>query len=153
MPIAEPVEYEVQELKVNLGDHVQAGQMLVYLADHRYLYIEARALKQEVRQLTQATKEGWPVEEQVSPRHWVFLRGGEIGLPFVGEELPHIAHHIEQSVPIRGVVADRRGCADATSQKVRSCGVNGLIAPRKERVEAAAGPMFPLRLGGQALSS
>jgi cobalt-zinc-cadmium efflux system membrane fusion protein len=66
VPIAQPVEYEVQELKVNLGDHVQAGQMLAYLADHRYLYIEGRALKQEVRQLAQAAKEGWPVEAEFS---------------------------------------------------------------------------------------
>jgi cobalt-zinc-cadmium efflux system membrane fusion protein len=58
------VEYEVQELKVNLGDHVQAGQVLAYLADHRYLYIEGRALKQEAKLLAQAAKEGWPVEAE-----------------------------------------------------------------------------------------
>ena len=59
-----PVEFEVQELKVNLGDHVQAGQIMAYLADHRYLYIEGRALKQEARLLAQAAKEGWPVEAE-----------------------------------------------------------------------------------------
>lgn len=58
------VEYEVQELKVNLGDHVQAGQMLAYVADHRKLYIEGRALKQEAKLLAQAAKEGWPVEAE-----------------------------------------------------------------------------------------
>jgi membrane fusion protein, heavy metal efflux system len=56
------VEYEVQELKVNLGDHVQAGQMLAYVADHRKLYVEGRALKQEAKLLAQAAKEGWPVQ-------------------------------------------------------------------------------------------
>ena len=64
VPIPQPVEYEVQELKVNLGDHVAAGQMLAYLADHRYLYIEGRALKQEVKLLARAAKEGWPVEAE-----------------------------------------------------------------------------------------
>jgi cobalt-zinc-cadmium efflux system membrane fusion protein len=64
VPVAPPVEYEVQELKVNLGDHVAAGQMLAYLADHRYLYIEGRALKQEVKLLERAAKEGWPVEAE-----------------------------------------------------------------------------------------
>src|SRR5439155_27003771 len=44
-----PTEFEVQELKVSLGDHVQAGQMLAYLADHRNLYIEGRALRQEAK--------------------------------------------------------------------------------------------------------
>lgn len=63
---AKSVEYEVQELKVNLGDHVQAGQMLAYVADHRRLYIEGRALKQEAKLLAQAAKEGWPVEAQFS---------------------------------------------------------------------------------------
>lgn len=56
------VEYEMQELKVNLGDHVQAGQILAYVADHRFLYIEGRALKQEAKLLAQAAKEHWPVE-------------------------------------------------------------------------------------------
>jgi len=64
VPIVQPVEYEVQELKVNLGDHVPAGQMLAYLADHRYLYVEGRALKQEVKLLARAAKEGWPVEAE-----------------------------------------------------------------------------------------
>ena len=64
VPAPPPVEFEVQELKVNLGDHVQAGQMLAYLADHRFLYIEGRALKQEAKLLAQAAKEGWPVEAE-----------------------------------------------------------------------------------------
>lgn len=57
-------EYEVQELKAQLGDHVQAGQALVHLADHRLLYIEGRALKQEVPLLAQAAREGWAVEPE-----------------------------------------------------------------------------------------
>jgi multidrug efflux pump subunit AcrA (membrane-fusion protein) len=63
---AKPIEYEVQELKVNLGDHVQAGQALTYLSDHRYLYIEGRALKQEANLLARAAKEAWPVEAEFS---------------------------------------------------------------------------------------
>ncbi|MBI3823992.1 MAG: HlyD family efflux transporter periplasmic adaptor subunit [Planctomycetes bacterium] len=64
VPTVVPVEYEVQELKVNLGDHVQAGQMLAYVADHRFLYIEGRALKQESKLLAQAAQKGWPVEAE-----------------------------------------------------------------------------------------
>lgn len=67
--IAKPIEYEVQELKVNLGDHVQAGQVLAYLSDHRFLYIEGRALKQEAQWLAQAAKEAWPVEAEFSEEH------------------------------------------------------------------------------------
>jgi multidrug efflux pump subunit AcrA (membrane-fusion protein) len=60
----DPVEFEVQELKVHLGDHVKAGQTLVYVADHRFLYIEGRALNQEIRALARAAKEGLPVEAE-----------------------------------------------------------------------------------------
>jgi multidrug efflux pump subunit AcrA (membrane-fusion protein) len=61
---SQPVAYEVQELKVNLGDHVQTGQILAYISDHRKLYIEGRALKQEAKLLARAAKEGWPVEAE-----------------------------------------------------------------------------------------
>lgn len=61
-----PSEYEVQELKVNLGDHVQAGQILAYIADHAQLYVEGRALKQEAKLLAQAAMEGWNVEAEFS---------------------------------------------------------------------------------------
>lgn len=61
---AKAIEYEMQELKVNLGDFVQTGQMLAYLADHRTLYIEGRALKHEAKLLAQAAREGWPVEAE-----------------------------------------------------------------------------------------
>jgi multidrug efflux pump subunit AcrA (membrane-fusion protein) len=59
-------DYEVQELKVNLGDHVQAGQVLAYLGDHRRLYLEGRALKDEEKLLARAAQEGWPVEAEVA---------------------------------------------------------------------------------------
>ena len=61
-----PVEYEVQELKVNLGDHVQAGQMLAYLSDHRHLYIEGKALKHEARLIAESAAKGWPIEAEFS---------------------------------------------------------------------------------------
>lgn len=65
-PRKHPIEFEVQELKVNLGDHVQAGQILAYVADHTNLYVEGRALKQEAKLLAQAAKEGWNVEAEFS---------------------------------------------------------------------------------------
>jgi len=64
VPKRSPTQYEVQELKVNLGDHVQAGQIMAYVADHRFLYIEGRALKQEAKLLARAAKEGWSVEAE-----------------------------------------------------------------------------------------
>jgi multidrug efflux pump subunit AcrA (membrane-fusion protein) len=59
-----PVEFEVQELKVNRGDFVQAGQILAYVADHSRLYLEGRALKQEAKLLHEAAQKGWQVEAE-----------------------------------------------------------------------------------------
>jgi hypothetical protein len=52
----------VQELKVNLGDSVQAGQTMAYLADHRVLYVEGRALRQEGPLVARAARDGLAVE-------------------------------------------------------------------------------------------
>lgn len=56
------VVYEVQKLKVKLDDFVQAGQTLAYLADHRHLYVEGRALKHETKWIAEAAQLGHPVE-------------------------------------------------------------------------------------------
>jgi len=53
---------EVQELKVELGQQVQAGQTLCLLADHQRLVIEGRAFRDETPLLERSIKEGWPVE-------------------------------------------------------------------------------------------
>ena len=43
--------FEVQELRVDLGQQVQAGQLLSYLANHQSLYIEGHAFKREATSL------------------------------------------------------------------------------------------------------
>jgi biotin carboxyl carrier protein len=58
---AAPV-FEVQELKVDLGQQVQAGQMLALLSNHQALYIEGRAFREETPLVEKAAKEGWPLE-------------------------------------------------------------------------------------------
>ena len=52
----------MQELKVELGEQVQAGQTLCLLANHQSLYIEGHGFKQEAPLLEQAAQNGWPVE-------------------------------------------------------------------------------------------
>ena len=58
----EPLAYEVQELKVDLGQQVQAGQTLALISDHRFLSIEGRAFRDESPFLERTVKEGWSVE-------------------------------------------------------------------------------------------
>jgi cobalt-zinc-cadmium efflux system membrane fusion protein len=57
---AEPA-FEVQELKVELGQQVQAGQLLCLLANHRELYVEGHAFRREAPLLEAAAQQGWPV--------------------------------------------------------------------------------------------
>lgn len=52
---------EVQELSVELGERVQAGQSLCLLAHHHALTIEGRAFADETPLVQRAVQEGWPV--------------------------------------------------------------------------------------------
>lgn len=76
--------YEVQELNADLGQQVQAGQLLATLANHSSLYIEGYAFKREATALERAAQEGWildvefaeddpqswpPLEQQLKIRH------------------------------------------------------------------------------------
>lgn len=54
--------FELQELKVDLGQQVQAGQMLCLLSDHQKLAIEGRAFRDETTLLERSVREKWPVE-------------------------------------------------------------------------------------------
>ena len=72
----EGLAYEVQELKVDLGQQVQAGQLLSVLSNHHSLYLEGHAFKQEAPFLEQAAQNGWPVEVEFAEdnrEHWPAL--------------------------------------------------------------------------------
>ncbi len=72
----EGLAYEVQELKVDLGQQVQAGQLLSVLSNHHSLYLEGHAFKQEAPFLEQAAQNGWPVQVEFaedSAEHWPAL--------------------------------------------------------------------------------
>jgi biotin carboxyl carrier protein len=58
---ASDIAYEVQELKVDLGTQVQAGQLLSVLSNHGLLYIAGHAFKREASSLERAAREHWPI--------------------------------------------------------------------------------------------
>ncbi|MGL5096765.1 MAG: efflux RND transporter periplasmic adaptor subunit, partial [Planctomycetia bacterium] len=66
-----PTVFELQELKVELGWQVQAGQTMCLLSNHQSLAVEGRAFRDETPLLERAVTEGWPVEvdfgEEASP--------------------------------------------------------------------------------------
>lgn len=53
--------FEVQELNVELGQQVQAGQLLSTLANHQSLMIEGHAFKREASSLAKAAENRWPI--------------------------------------------------------------------------------------------
>jgi biotin carboxyl carrier protein len=58
------LSYEVQELKVQVGEQVQAGQALCTLANHQVLLIEGRAFKQEAPLLEKVARQSWPIRAE-----------------------------------------------------------------------------------------
>lgn len=61
-PNDQPPTFEVQELKVELGQQVQAGQTLCLIANHQKLAVEGRAFRDETQLLEQSVEKKWPVE-------------------------------------------------------------------------------------------
>lgn len=53
--------YEIQELKAELGQQVQAGQTLSILANHQSLYIEGHSFRREAPNLERAARQSWPI--------------------------------------------------------------------------------------------
>lgn len=56
--------YEVQELKVTLGEQVTAGQTLALLANHQRLFVEGHAFKSEADALANAAEKKTPIRTE-----------------------------------------------------------------------------------------
>lgn len=82
--------YEVQDLKTELGQQVQAGQLLCMLSNHQSLYIEGHSFKREAPFLERAAKNNWPVQVH-------FDEGENHGWPlFTGSfHIRHLANSLE----------------------------------------------------------
>ncbi|QDV78387.1 efflux RND transporter periplasmic adaptor subunit [Botrimarina mediterranea] len=68
-----PLGYELQQLLVERGEQVQAGQTLCHLSNHQSLAIEGRAFRDEASLLERSVREGWPVEvdfQEENPTDW-----------------------------------------------------------------------------------
>ena len=57
-----PALFELQDLKVELGEKAQAGQILCVLANHNHLYINGHGFKKEAASIAQAAEVGSPLE-------------------------------------------------------------------------------------------
>ena len=88
-PAQLPFAFELQELNVELGKQVEAGQVLCHLADHRGLLIEGHAFKQEMPLIQEAARNGWEVEVE-------FDIGSSSDWPPLPEKLP--IHHVANAI-------------------------------------------------------
>ncbi|MCC9601354.1 efflux RND transporter periplasmic adaptor subunit [Stieleria sp. JC731] len=67
------IAYEVQQLPVELGQTVQAGQVLANLSNHQSLYVVGHAFKREARFLEVAAQQGREIQVEFaddSPDNW-----------------------------------------------------------------------------------
>jgi len=94
-----PPTFEVQELKVELGQQVQAGQTLCLLANHQILAIEGRAFRDETPLLERSVQEGWPVEVD-------FQEDASAGWPPL-DQIFHIRHLANTIDPVNRTFAFR----------------------------------------------
>ncbi|MCE9527765.1 MAG: HlyD family efflux transporter periplasmic adaptor subunit [Planctomycetales bacterium] len=68
-----PFSFELQELKVELGQQVQTGQVLCTLADHRALQIEGRGFKEDLPLIQEAARRDWQLAvdfDQLAQNSW-----------------------------------------------------------------------------------
>jgi membrane fusion protein, heavy metal efflux system len=68
-----PVHFEMQSLEVELGQQVNVGDLLCYLADHRRLLIEGRGFTDDLPWLQDAAKHGRAIEvefNETGPSDW-----------------------------------------------------------------------------------
>lgn len=74
--VDEGFAFEVQELNAELGQQVQAGQLLITLANHSSLYLQGHAFKREAPFLEKAAQNGWRITVEFAeddPQHWPAL--------------------------------------------------------------------------------
>lgn len=74
--VDEGFAFEVQELNAELGQQVQAGQLLITLANHSSLYLEGHAFKREAPFLEKAAQNGWRITVEFAEddrQHWPAL--------------------------------------------------------------------------------
>jgi multidrug efflux pump subunit AcrA (membrane-fusion protein) len=85
----ESFRFEIEELKVQTGDAVQAGQLLATLANPTTVWIEGRAFLSEVAFLDQVARNGWPIRAELveaAGNSWS-AREHQVTIRFVGNRV------------------------------------------------------------------
>lgn len=89
-----PFSFELQPLGVQLGEQVEAGEVLCHLADHRSLLIEGRGFADDLPLVQEAAKNGWQVElhsDAVAEGNWPPLPG-DLVVSHLSNTVDHESH-------------------------------------------------------------
>jgi biotin carboxyl carrier protein len=86
-----PFSFEVEQLKVELGQQILAGEVLCILADHRALLIEGRGFKEDMPRVQEAVRNAWPVEVDFE-----LPPGGNWPAPPATLHIQHVANLIDE---------------------------------------------------------
>jgi biotin carboxyl carrier protein len=94
-------QYELEELKVQPGDQVQAGQVLCVLGDHQNLYLEGRGFKDETPWLEKAAEQGWLVQADFGPQdeQWPALKQ-QLAIQYLTNSVEDIPQTVRFYVPL-----------------------------------------------------
>jgi membrane fusion protein, heavy metal efflux system len=65
---AERPVFQVQQLAVDSGQYVEAGESLAVLANYAELFIEGRAFEQDIAQVQRAREQGWPLSALIESK-------------------------------------------------------------------------------------
>lgn len=84
-----PFSFELQMLKVELGQQVEAGGVLCNLADHRALLIEGRGFKKDMPLIQRAVKDKLPIDV-------AFEIGDDASWPVLPKQL--LIHHVANMI-------------------------------------------------------
>jgi multidrug efflux pump subunit AcrA (membrane-fusion protein) len=95
-------QFEVRHLFVAPGDHVQAGQVLAQLADHRRLLVEGAAYKSEAKALAAVMAEKVPVEAEFSdekPGEWAGTE--KLHIQYIAEHVDPVTRTLSFYLPLQ----------------------------------------------------
>ena len=109
----------VQELKVERGQHVMAGDTLAILADHETLLVEGEAFEQDIPQITRAAAENHPVvailESKIEPQQKV----DGLQIAYVANRIDSESRALHFYVRLPNeIVRDRRAADDGDARFV-----------------------------------
>lgn len=82
LPAEKPV-FQVQQLAVDNGQYVEAGETLAVLTNHAELFVEGRAFEQDIAQVQRAREQGWPLSAMLESKDGVRRKLADLKILYV----------------------------------------------------------------------